>query len=145
VLNSIFVDDDGGDAGGGDLELYGNVTAQAEGTVSLFSKGSSNYVVIREGSFFGQPIAESILNVVPQPGQLINLRANLTDEDDFSGDDTICSELVATPFETARPSACHLKPAGDATSRSTAPAATLASGSCFRSARSNAKFQLRDR
>jgi thiol-activated cytolysin len=100
VLNSIFVDDDGGDAGGGDLELYGNVTAQGSDTVSLFSKGSSNYVVIREGSFFGQPIAESILNVVPQPGQLINLRANLTDEDDFSSDDTICSETVGVPFET---------------------------------------------
>ncbi|HEY5926140.1 MAG TPA: thiol-activated cytolysin family protein [Kofleriaceae bacterium] len=100
VLSSIFVDDDGGDAGGGDLELYGNITAQGSDSVVLFNKGSSNYVVIREGSMFGQPIAEGILNVVPQMGQSINLRANLTDEDDFSGDDTICSELVGAPFET---------------------------------------------
>ena len=100
VLNAIYVDDDGGDAGGGDLELYGNVTAQGLDSVVLFNKGSSNYVVIREGGMFGQPIAESILNVVPQAGQSINLRANLKDEDDFSSDDTICSELVALPFET---------------------------------------------
>src|SRR5688572_5943498 len=100
VLNAIYVDDDGGDAGGGDLELYGNVTAQGSDSVVLFNKGSSNYVVIREGSMFGQPIAESILNVVPQAGQSITLRANLKDEDDFSSDDTICSELVGAPFET---------------------------------------------
>jgi len=100
VLSSIWVDDDGGDAGGGDLELYGNITAQGEGAINLFSKGSSNYVVIREGSFFGQPISEGILNVVPQAGNSVTLRANLIDEDDFSGDDTICSEAVPIPFET---------------------------------------------
>jgi thiol-activated cytolysin len=98
VLGSIAVDSAGGDAGK-DLELYGNITAEAEGAIVLFNKSSSNYVVIREGTQFGQPVAEGILGVVPQAGQAIRLRANLKDKDDFSPDDTICSELVAAPFE----------------------------------------------
>ncbi len=99
ALNSIFVDSAGGDAGD-DLELYGNVSAEGSDGLVLLDKGSSNYVVIREGSQFGQPIADGILNVVPQAGQSVRFRANLKDEDDFSPDDTICSELVAAPFET---------------------------------------------
>jgi len=99
VLNSIFVDSAGGDAGD-DLELYGNITAQGADSIVLYNKGSSSYAVVREGSMFGQPIAEGILNVVPKAGERINLRANLTDEDDFSGDDTICSDTVVAPFET---------------------------------------------
>jgi hypothetical protein len=99
VLNSIYVDDAGGDAGS-DLELYGNITAQGADTIVLFNKGSSNYAVIREGTMFGQPVAEGILNVVPQAGQKITFRANLKDEDDFSPDDTICSDTVVAPFES---------------------------------------------
>jgi hypothetical protein len=93
------VDDAGGDAGS-DLELYGNITAQGADTIVLFNKGSSNYAVIREGTMFGQPVAEGILNVVPQAGQKITFRANLKDEDDFSPDDTICSDTVVAPFES---------------------------------------------
>jgi thiol-activated cytolysin len=99
ALNSIFVDSAGGDAGD-DLELYGNVSAEGSNGLVLLSKGSSNYVVIREGNQFGQPIADGILDVVPQAGEAIRFRANLKDEDDFSPDDTICSELVSAPFET---------------------------------------------
>ena len=65
----------------------------------MFNKNSDNYAVIREGSQFGQPVAEGILNVVPQAGQTIRLRANLKDEDDLSPDDTICSDLISIPFE----------------------------------------------
>jgi thiol-activated cytolysin len=99
VLNSMFVDSAGGDAGS-DLELYGNVTVEGSDAVVLLNKGSSNYVVIREGNMFGQPIADGILNVVPQAGQAIRFRANLKDEDDFSPDDTICGEVVPAPFES---------------------------------------------
>ncbi|HEX7097115.1 MAG TPA: thiol-activated cytolysin family protein, partial [Acidimicrobiales bacterium] len=99
VLSSIAVDSAGGD-GGSDLELFGNITAQGSNGVLLFDKGTDNYVVIHEGNQFGQPIAEGILNVVPQAGQSIQLRANLKDEDGiFSPDDTICSEQVSAPFE----------------------------------------------
>ena len=99
ALNSIFVDSAGGDAGD-DLELYGNVSAEGESGLVLLNKGSSNYVVIREGNQFGQPIADGILDVTPQAGESIRFRANLKDEDDFTPDDTICSELVSAPFET---------------------------------------------
>jgi hypothetical protein len=99
VLSSISVDSAGGDAGD-DLELYGTITAKGTETVTLFNKGSSSYAVIREGSMFGQPIAETILSVVPQAGQAITFSANLKDEDDFSYDDTICSDVVVAPFES---------------------------------------------
>jgi thiol-activated cytolysin len=99
VLNSIFVDSAGGDAGS-DLELYGNITAQGADAIVMFAKDSNNYATIREGSMFGQPIGEGILNVVPQAGQKLTFRANLKDEDDFSPDDTICSDTVDVPFET---------------------------------------------
>ena len=99
VLESIAVDSAGGDYGG-DLELYGSVTAEGGSAIGLFSKGSGNYVQIHEGNQFGQPIAEGILDVVPQAGQAIRLRANLTDVDDLSSDDTICSDVISLPFET---------------------------------------------
>ena len=99
VLNSISVDSAGGDAGS-DLELYGNITAQGSNTIVMLDKGSSSYAVIREGTMFGQPIAEGILDVIPQSGQKITFRANLKDEDDFSPDDTICSDAVVAPFES---------------------------------------------
>jgi thiol-activated cytolysin len=99
VLNSIFVDSAGGDAGD-DLELYGNITVEATDAFTPFTKGSSSYATIHEGTMFGQPIADGILNVVPQAGQVITFRANLKDEDDFSPDDTICSDAVTAPFET---------------------------------------------
>jgi thiol-activated cytolysin len=99
VLNSIFVDSAGGDAGS-DLELYGNITVSGSDTNVLFNKDSGNYAVIREGTMFGQPIAEGILNVVPQAGNNITFRANLKDEDDFSPDDTICGDVAVAPFET---------------------------------------------
>jgi hypothetical protein len=99
VLSSIAVDSAGGDAGS-DLELYGNITAEGSDAIVLFDKGSSNWVRIHEGSQFGQPIAEGILNVVPSAGQTIRLRANLKDEDDLSYDDTICSDVISLPFET---------------------------------------------
>jgi hypothetical protein len=99
VLNSITVDSAGGDAGR-NLELYGNITASASNSIVLFEKSSSNYVVIGEGQTFGNPVAEGILGVVPQAGQSITLRANLRDKDDFSPDDTICSDTVTAAFET---------------------------------------------
>jgi thiol-activated cytolysin len=99
VLNSIFVDSAGGDAGS-DLELYGNITAQGSNALALYTKDSNNYATIREGSMFGQPIGEGILDVVPQAGQKLTFKANLKDEDDFSPDDTICSDSVEVAFET---------------------------------------------
>lgn len=99
TLSSIFVDSAGGDAGD-DLELYGNVTAEGSNAIVLLNKNADNAVVIRQGSQFGQPISDGIIDVVPQAGQTIRLRANLKDDDGIFPDDTICSELVTAPFET---------------------------------------------
>jgi thiol-activated cytolysin len=98
VLNSIAVEDDGGD-GGDDLELYGQIWAEGVNSGLLFSKNDNNYVVIREGSPFGTPIAETIIDVAPRTGQQIRLRGQLTDYDPFA-DDEIGNEVVLNPFET---------------------------------------------
>jgi thiol-activated cytolysin len=99
VLSAIAVDDAGGDSGD-DLELYGSITASGTNSLVLFNKNSDNYVTIHQGSQFGQPIAEGILDVVPKAGQALTFRANLRDEDDFSPDDTISNDTVTAPFET---------------------------------------------
>jgi thiol-activated cytolysin len=98
VLQSIAVDDAGGDPGD-DLELYGNITAVGASSLVLYNRGDSSYATIPQGGQFGQPVAEGILSVVPQAGQSFSVRANLTDEDDFSPNDTICSDAVSLPFE----------------------------------------------
>jgi thiol-activated cytolysin len=98
VLNSIAVEDDGGDAGN-DLELYGQIWAEGTNTGMLFQKNDNNYVVIREGSIFGTPISETIIDVAPRSGEQIRLRGQLTDHDPFA-DDEIGNEIVLNPFET---------------------------------------------
>ena len=50
---------------------------------------------------FGEPLTiEDLVLDPPQAGEVLTFRANLKDEDDFSPDDTICSEAVSAPFET---------------------------------------------
>lgn len=102
TLNSIIVDDAGGDAGS-DLELYGKIWVEGENNVTLFDRNSDNWVRIREGNMFGmgQPIAEAVINVSPKAGQVIRLRADMKDADDFlNPDDKIGNETSTNPFET---------------------------------------------
>ena len=99
TLQSISVDSAGGDSGN-DLELYGDIWAEGVDTQNLFHKDSSNYVQIHEGSQFGQPIAQAVVNVVPQAGQSIKLHAHLFDQDTFSPDDDMGNEVSINPFET---------------------------------------------
>jgi thiol-activated cytolysin len=101
TLQSIIVDDAGGDPGD-DLELYGQITAQgAGGLMTLFDKDESHAVRIHEGSLLGggTPIAQTVIDVSPQAGQSIRLRASLID-DDTIGDDSIGDETSTNPFET---------------------------------------------
>ena len=100
TLQSIAVDSAGGDAGG-DLELYGDITVQGTSLATLFSKTESNAVTIHEGSVFGgaTPIAETVIDVSPRPGQAIRLHAHLTDDDPI-GDDNIGDEVLVNLFET---------------------------------------------
>lgn len=101
TLRSIAVDSAGGDAGG-DLELYGQITAQGQNLQTLFDKDSSHFVQIHEGSAFGTgtPLAETVIEVSPRAGQAINLHATLIDEDPLSGDDNIGDDIMVNPFET---------------------------------------------
>ena len=99
ALNSIAVENDGGDAGD-DLELYGQIWAEGTSVGMLFQKTTNNYVVIREGSIFGTPIAETIIDVAPKAGEQIRLRGQLTDFDPVGGDDQIGNDIVLNPFET---------------------------------------------
>lgn len=100
ALTSIAVDDDGGD-GGGELEIFGRIWAEGVNSATLFDKNSGNYVVIREGTQFGQgaPIAEAVIEVSPKAGESIRLRGNLTEHDPFF-DDALGNETMLNPFET---------------------------------------------
>jgi thiol-activated cytolysin len=99
TLSSIAVDDAGGDSGD-DLELYGDIWAEGLDTQNLFHKASGNYVQIHQGSQFGQPIAQAVIDVSPQAGQSISLHAHLHDQDTFSPDDDMGNEVSVNPFET---------------------------------------------
>ena len=99
TLSSIAVDDAGGDSGD-DLELYGDIWAEGVDTQNLFHKDSGNYVQIHQGSQFGQPISQAVINVSPQAGQSIKLHAHLYDQDTFSPDDDMGNEVSINPFET---------------------------------------------
>lgn len=102
TLDGITVEDDGGDAGD-ELEVYGTIWAGAENEVTLFQRNADNYVAIREGTTWPQAgvIAEGILEVVPQPGNVIRLGASLKDEDGWANpDDDLGTEVVLAPFET---------------------------------------------
>jgi hypothetical protein len=101
ALDSIVVDDAGGDAGD-DLELYGLITAQgAGGVVRLFDKAEGSAVRIHQGTMLGgaTPISEAVIDVSPQAGQSIRLRAGLIDDDPI-GDDSIGDETSINSFET---------------------------------------------
>lgn len=102
TLDGITVESDGGDAGD-ELEVYGNIWAAAENEVGLFARNGDNYIAIREGTTWPQAsfIAEGILDVVPQPGNVIRLGASLKDDDGWANpNDDLGSEVVLAPFET---------------------------------------------
>ena len=101
TLQSITVESAAGDLDN-NLELYGLVTAAGTTATTLFNKGSANAVTIEEGKSFGSaasPIAEGVIEVKPQPGESIRLRANLTDYDPALGDDASGDEIVLAPYE----------------------------------------------
>ena len=49
--------------------------------------------------FRGMDDAETVIDVSPTAGQAIRLHANLTDQDDLSGDDNIGNDTMINPFE----------------------------------------------
>lgn len=102
TLQSIVVESAAGDLDN-NLELYGLITAAGTTSATLFNKNSSNYVTIEEGKQFGSatsPLGEAVIEVKPQPGQSIRLRANLIDHDPAFGDDSSGDDTISAAFET---------------------------------------------
>ncbi len=96
TLQSIAVDS------GGDKTVMGTVDASATSSGTLFSKDSSDAVVIKQGQSFGSaasPIGEAVIDVVPQPGNAIQLHAALSDKGLLFTHD-LGTEAAAQPFET---------------------------------------------
>ena len=89
------------DSGGGQ-NVYGTIDASAATAATLFSKDGNNAVQINQGSSFGStmtPVGEQVIEVVPQPGQAIDLHAHLKGTGFFSDHD-LGDETAAQPFET---------------------------------------------
>ena len=102
VLESIDVDNAGGDSGS-NLEIFGLVTVTGTTAATLFNKSEGNRITVHEGQGVGsasQPLGEGVIEVKPQPGQAIRLRANLIDQDDFFGNDSLGDETVSASYET---------------------------------------------
>jgi thiol-activated cytolysin len=102
TLNSIAVDNAGGDSSN-NLEIFGQISATGTTTSKLFDKSEANRITIDEGKSIGsgtQPLAEAVIEVKPQAGESIKLRANLTDQDDLFGNDALGDETVSASYET---------------------------------------------
>ena len=96
TLQSIAVDS------GGDRHVSGTADATGTSTGTVFSKTNADDVLIKQGQAFGTaatPVGQTVIDVVPQPGNAIQLHAQLTDHGLILthdlGDDT-----APQPFET---------------------------------------------
>lgn len=101
TLQSIAVDSASDGFNDSTLEIYGQITAQGTNLQTLFDKDGAHHVSIGAGGTFGgtTPIAQTVIDVVPRPGQAITLRAHLFDQDTFSDDD-LGNEASTNLFET---------------------------------------------
>ncbi|HKA90569.1 MAG TPA: thiol-activated cytolysin family protein [Haliangiales bacterium] len=100
VLRNIYVET-ASDAGG-DLEIYGSVSAYGAGATQwLFDKDSSQYVKIAGGETFPAQgvLGEAVVDVTPAPGGTIHLGAALWDYDPTSANDALGSEERDLPFD----------------------------------------------
>lgn len=103
-LNSITVENSSDEVGsGGDLEVYGYVTAEADNSVTLLDWGSDEWVRIDENQTYpqsNQALGEGILQVTPEAGSVINLNVNMYDHDGaFSGDDNFPVVINGLDYE----------------------------------------------
>lgn len=100
-LGKLRVVSDGGD-GGDNLELYGDVTVVDGngGEHVLWSTDADHHVSIQSGHEWpdGGEVGSAIVPVTPQPGEALELRVNLYD-DDGNADDRLAETVVARAFE----------------------------------------------
>jgi thiol-activated cytolysin len=102
TLQSITVDSASDGLFDDTLEVYGVISAQGIGDpVNLFNKDGNHHVSLSAGDTFGgsQPISQTVINVKPQTGQAIKLRAALKDQD-VDPDDDLGDETASALFET---------------------------------------------
>src|SRR5262249_33792119 len=100
VLRNIYVET-ASDAGG-DLEIYGSVSAYGAGATQwLFDKDSSQYVKIAGGETCPAQgvMGEAVVDVPPAPGGTIHLGAALWDYDPTPANDALGSEERDLPFD----------------------------------------------
>jgi thiol-activated cytolysin len=86
------------------VEIFGTVSVGANNEGVLFDRESESQVTVSEGETWPTTgsISEFVLDVTPQPGEVITLRANLFDKDGgiFDGDDALGDESITVSFET---------------------------------------------
>lgn len=101
-LDSIFVEEAGDD--GQELEVFGTIwSGGSTGSKTLFSRTPSLAVTIDEGTSWPESgiINEAVVDVIPEPGQLVELGANLTEYDEglFGNDDFLGEQVFDATFE----------------------------------------------
>ena len=103
TLDSLTVEDGSDEVGsGGNLEVYGTVSARADNEVTLMNWNSDQSIQIDENQTYpsnNQAIGEAILEVTPQEGEAISLVVDLSDKDTF-GDDHFSVVVSDFAFET---------------------------------------------
>jgi thiol-activated cytolysin len=101
VLNAIEVETAGDGDGSNDLELYGSIWVEGDTSSVLLDKDASDYVRIRQGESWPNNnfISEAVVQIRPEAGSVLRLRANLS-EYDLIGDDAIGDEGQSAPFES---------------------------------------------
>lgn len=102
TLNYIKVNEAADGANNNDLEIYGEISASANDDLMLFDKESESNVKILEGAKW--PLqgfaSQGVVDVTPQPGESIVLRAHLFDKDTAFGDEDLGEEVITIPYET---------------------------------------------
>ncbi|HKE19557.1 MAG TPA: thiol-activated cytolysin family protein [Kofleriaceae bacterium] len=103
-LSKIEVLSVGGEIGEGDgLEVFGAIQATGSASpIAVFDRGRDDRIEIKQGQSWpqGGEIVESVVDVEPQAGRVIELGAVLQDRDELLGDELLGDEQVAVPFET---------------------------------------------
>jgi thiol-activated cytolysin len=101
VLEKIKVDSAGSDIGG-NLEIFGSVTAVGSSRQTLVSWPEAQYKTIAAGASFPSSgiVAETILPVKPAAGQAVRIETSLLEDDEFSNDSFGDAVQTAAPFES---------------------------------------------
>lgn len=102
VFDKLTVDNAGSDAGG-NLEIFGTVSARGSaGSQLLVSWASTSFVQVATGASFPASgvISDSVIAVRPQPGSNVVISTSLSEADSVVSDSLGVDVETAVPFET---------------------------------------------